>query len=68
MRRDRLNKLDLYNTMQRLANSEPGLCLITMSIGQWDNILYNAYNASWVLLELDANEKPVAAYQKTRPQ
>lgn len=36
----------------------------TMSIGQWDGILQGAYNAGFVLLELDDDENPVKAYQR----
>jgi hypothetical protein len=39
-------------------------CVITMSVGQWDNTLSAAYQAGWILLELDDNEVPVRAYQK----
>ncbi len=39
---------------------------ITMSVGQWDNLLAAAYQAGWILLELDDQEQPVAAYQRTK--
>ncbi len=59
-------------TLQRIALAEalpvgrrPGEAYITMSIGQrWDALLDAAYADGWVVLELDANERPVAAYQK----
>jgi hypothetical protein len=41
-----------------------GLNYVTMSTGQWDNLLAAAYDAGWILLELDGNERPVRAYQK----
>ena len=41
-----------------------GACMITMGVGQWDLTLQEAYTAGWVLLELDDNERPVAAYQR----
>lgn len=42
----------------------PGVIIITMSIGQWDALLAEAYRRGHTLLELDADEKPVAAYRK----
>jgi hypothetical protein len=42
----------------------PGTVTITMSTGQWDNLLAAAYDLGATLLELDANEKPVAAYRR----
>jgi hypothetical protein len=41
-----------------------GVCIITMSIGQWDETLRAAYDCGYVLLELDDNEQPVAAYKR----
>lgn len=41
-----------------------GEVTVTMSIGQWDVFLANSYEAGFILLELDENEEPVAAYQK----
>lgn len=41
----------------------PGVIIITMSIGQWDALLAEAYRRGHTLLELDANEQPVAAYR-----
>ncbi len=38
--------------------------VMTMSVGQWDTILGGAYEAGFILLELDENERPVHAYQK----
>jgi hypothetical protein len=42
----------------------PGQCIITMSTGQWDGTLSAAYDAGWILLELDKKERPVRAYQR----
>lgn len=42
----------------------PGTLSITMGIHQWDATLESAYRAGWLLLELDEDERPVAAYQK----
>ena len=35
-----------------------------MSAGQWMGCLLGAYEAGFVLLELDAHERPVRAYQR----
>jgi hypothetical protein len=42
----------------------PGDCFITLSIGQWDGLLAQAYKAGWVLLELDDDEDIVRAYHR----
>jgi len=42
----------------------PGSLTITMSIGQWDNVLKVSYEEGCILLELDDNEVPIRAYQK----
>ena len=50
-----------------LATAVPlraGEVTITMSAGQWDGLLAGAYEAGFVLLELDAHERPVRAYQR----
>lgn len=39
-------------------------CYVTMSAGQWDTLLRAAYEVGFILLELDDEERPVAAYQK----
>ena len=41
----------------------PGMRVMTMGEGQWDGMLAAAYAQGWVLLELDADERPVAAYR-----
>lgn len=41
--------------------------IVTMSEGQWDDLLDYNYNHGSVLLELDAHERPVKAYQRPRP-
>jgi hypothetical protein len=46
----------------------PGLAYCTMSTGQWDGLLRAAYDAGWVLLELDEDETPVAAYLRPEPE
>ena len=40
-----------------------GLAYVTMRVGQWDSLLHVAYLTGWVLLELDDDEKPIAAYR-----
>jgi hypothetical protein len=41
-----------------------GEVTVTMSVGQWDSLLAASYEAGFVLLELDDDERPVRAYQK----
>jgi len=41
----------------------PGTVTLTMSAGQWDALLAEAYRRGHTLLELDASERPVAAYR-----
>ena len=36
-----------------------------MSRGQWDTLLAAAYDAGAVLVEVDADDRPVRAYQQT---
>ncbi len=38
--------------------------VVTMSRGQWDVTLQGAYDLGFVLLELDLQEQPIAAYQR----
>ena len=42
-----------------------GEVICTMSVGQWDTLLDVCYNDNWLLMELDADEQPVAFYKKT---
>lgn len=42
----------------------PGVVTITMSVGQWDNLLAACYEAGDVLVELDDQEHPVRAYRR----
>jgi hypothetical protein len=42
----------------------PGTVTITMSIGQWDPLHAAFYENGAILLELDDDERPVAAYRK----
>ncbi len=42
----------------------PELRIITVRRGQWDEIIAEAYNKGWHVIEMDENDKPVRAYQK----
>ena len=58
-------KRDLHPVpIPRLTEIPPGTMLITMDTEQWDPLLSAAYADGWILLELDENEIPVAAYQR----
>ena len=61
LKRPELNPIDLKKAIFNIT--EPGFH-ITMSIGQWDNFLDEAYHRQdATLIELDDNEYPVAAYR-----
>lgn len=64
MKRPKLNKKDLGEAIKAMLAGEAPGCFITMSRGQWDVLLLSVYNLGWILLELDDNEQPVAAYRK----
>jgi hypothetical protein len=40
-------------------------CYATMSVGQWDGTVAAAYDAGYVLLELDDDENVLRAYRTT---
>ncbi len=61
-KRPKLNEIDLDGVMNDLLAGKP-FVVITMSKGQWDELLDLAYTDGRTLLELDRNEKPVAAYR-----
>lgn len=63
MRRD-LNPFPLEEAMNALSGGIPRARLMTMSVGQWDGLLSAAYEAGFILLELDANEQPVNSYRR----
>jgi hypothetical protein len=42
----------------------PEFIYITMGRKQWDALLATAYEAGWVLLELDQQERPVRAFRR----
>lgn len=58
MQRPTLNEIDIYTVMDR-----PTL-LVTMSVGQWDQLLQSAYDTGATLLELDEHEIPARAYRR----
>ena len=64
MKRPKLIKTDLRKFLADSLNGEKPGCFITMSPGQWDALLSTAYDRGWTLLELDDDERPVAAYSK----
>jgi hypothetical protein len=64
MKRPKLRKTDLKEVMAAMLGGEKPGCLISMSRGQWDNLLDNAYHRGWTLLELDEFENPISAYRK----
>lgn len=41
----------------------PPLAYITLSPRQWDGLLQAAYDAGYVLIEVDEEERPVRAYR-----
>ena len=45
----------------------PGEVYLTMSPSQWDATLAAAYDADCILVEVDDDERPVAAYQRNAP-
>lgn len=59
-----LRPIPLVEAMKALSGSVPQARLITMCPGQWDGLLAAAYAAGWILLEVDADERPVRAYRK----
>jgi hypothetical protein len=62
MTRPNLNQIPLPNPFPI-----PGKCYMTMTPGQWDWVLQEAYERNWMLLEIevvDGEEKAVKAFQK----
>lgn len=64
MKRPKLNETNLDNAMNALLNGEKAGVYVTMSVGQWDSLLQNAYDRGWILLELDDRERPIRAYRR----
>lgn len=64
MFRPKLDQVSLKEAFKEIG--KPGFT-VTMSIGQWDKFLEEAYfYRGAVLIELDSLERPVAAYKRTR--
>lgn len=63
MKRPTLNRIAISDAI----SMRPGTVTITMGRGQWDNILLASYELGYTLVELDDDEKPVAAYRNPRP-
>lgn len=59
MSRPTLHPIPLTN-----VTFEPGSVTFTMSVGQWDALLAEAYRRGHTLLELDENERPIGAYRQ----
>jgi hypothetical protein len=57
-----LTPFPLDEAMSALSGAKPAL-IITMGTEQWDPTLAAAYNAGWILLEID-RELPVRAYRR----
>ena len=63
MTRPHLNRIPVSEAFPM----RPATVTVTMGIGQWDNILLVSYEMGFTLLELDDNERPVAAYRNPNP-
>lgn len=61
MTRPKLRAVPLRAAIDGLTKA--GRLTVTMSVGQWDMLLASAYEVGALLLELDDDELPVAAYQ-----
>lgn len=55
-----LNRVPVSDAFPPRAGSQ----IITMSPGQWDDLLELAYESGWTLLELDEQDWPVKAYRR----
>ena len=64
MKRPKLKMMDLKKAIEEMLGGGKPCCSITMSTGQWDNLLQISYDHGWILLEVNENEIPVAAYRK----
>jgi|AntAceMinimDraft_17_1070374.scaffolds.fasta_scaffold110921_2 hypothetical protein len=61
MKRPELNEIVLNETI--LGGGKPALN-VTMSVGQWDELLQAAYDSGAILIELDRNERPIRAFRR----
>ena len=58
-----MNRPPLHAIPLDAVTFEPGTITLTMSVGQWDALLAEAYRRGHTLLELDEAERPIAAYR-----
>ena len=63
MDRPRLNKVPFDKVFKTISKGRPCDCIMTMSVGQWNERLQAAYDQGFVLWELDDNGIPVATYR-----
>lgn len=59
-----MNRPKLHSIPLAEVRLIPGVVIITMSVGQWDALLAEAYRRGHTLLELDENERPIGAYRQ----
>jgi len=59
-----MNRPPLHQIPLSAVTLGPGTITITCSPGQWDALLEEAHRQGHTLLELDASERPVAAYRR----
>ena len=64
MQRPPLNEIPLFEAIAPIVGAATATINITMSTGQWDRLLQAAYDTGWTLVEVDREEKPVAAYRR----
>ncbi len=64
MHRD-LRPIPLVEAVAALTGGVPRARVMTMTVDQWDGLLSAAYTAGFILLELDATDRPVRAYRRT---
>ncbi len=66
MRRPELRPIPLEPMLTALVDLglPPGTVVMTVSVGQWDMLHDACYKEGAILLELDDDELPVAAYQR----
>jgi hypothetical protein len=62
MKRPILNRVSLKDTLEGIGKHKTAI--ITMSVGQWDGLLKSSYDRNMILLELNDDEMPVAAYRR----
>lgn len=57
-----LTPFPLAEAMSAMSGARPAL-IITMGTDQWDTTLSAAYDAGWILVEIE-HERPVRAYRR----